>query len=142
MLRRIAIVAGDRLGNDQIHQRLAFTAPALYYLFRPGDIAPVAERLAFIVVGILYGGLSFAFIAFIKRDFGPVGADTILLVLTTAWLSDTGGYVGRAPTGRPTEEWAVTIMHFERDRVVDEWVGADKLGLFIQLGVIDDPWPT
>ena len=54
--------------------------------------------------------------------------------------TDTGGYVGRAPTGRSVEEWAVTIMHFEGDKVVREWIGADKLGLFIQLGVLDDPW--
>ena len=32
-------------------------------------------------------------------------------------------------------------MHFEGDRVVSEWIGADKLGLFIRLGVLDDPWP-
>ena len=56
--------------------------------------------------------------------------------------TDTGGYVGRAPTSRPVEEWAVTIMHFEGDKVVREWIGADKLGLFIQLGVLDDPWPA
>jgi predicted ester cyclase len=55
--------------------------------------------------------------------------------------TDTGGYVGRAPTGRAVEEWAVTIMHFEGDKVVREWIGADKLGLFIQLGTLDDPWP-
>lgn len=55
--------------------------------------------------------------------------------------TDTGGYVGRAPTGAVVEEWAVTIMHFEGDKVVREWIGADKLGLFIQLGVVDDPWP-
>ena len=33
------------------------------------------------------------------------------------------------------EEWAVTIMHFEEGKVVREWIGADKPGLFIQLGV-------
>jgi predicted ester cyclase len=55
--------------------------------------------------------------------------------------TDTGGYVGRAPTRRAVEEWVVTIMHFEGDKVVREWIGADKLGLFIQLGVLDDPWP-
>ena len=49
--------------------------------------------------------------------------------------------MGRPPTGRPVEEWVVTIMHFEDDKVVREWIGADKLGLFIQLGVLDDPWP-
>ena len=55
--------------------------------------------------------------------------------------TDTGGYVGRPPTGRAVEERVVTIMHFEGDKVVKEWIGADKLGLFIQLGVLDDPWP-
>jgi predicted ester cyclase len=55
--------------------------------------------------------------------------------------TDKGGYVGRAPTGKPVEEWTVTIMHFEQDRVVKEWVGADKLGLFIQLGALESPWP-
>jgi len=56
--------------------------------------------------------------------------------------TDTGGYVGRVPTGRAVEEWAVTIMHFEGGKDVREWIGADKLGLFIQLGVLDDPWPN
>ena len=32
-------------------------------------------------------------------------------------------------------------MHFEDGKVVSEWIGADKLGLFIQLGVLEDPWP-
>ncbi len=56
--------------------------------------------------------------------------------------TDTGGYVGRAPTGRVVDEWVVAIMHFEDGKVVREWVGADKLGLFIQLGVVEDPWPS
>jgi hypothetical protein len=34
----------------------------------------------------------------------------------------------------------VSILHFEDDRVVREWIGADKLGLFIQLGVVENPW--
>ena len=28
------------------------------------------------------------------------------------------------------------------DKVVGEWIGADKLGPFIQLGVLDEPWTT
>jgi len=56
--------------------------------------------------------------------------------------TDTGGYVGRAPTGRAVDEWVVTIMHFDGDKIVSEWIGADKLGLFIQLGVVENPWPS
>ena len=56
--------------------------------------------------------------------------------------TDTGGYVSRSPTGRAVEEWVVAIIHFEDDEVVREWIGADKLGLFIQLGVLQSPWQT
>jgi len=70
-----------------------------------------------------------------------VAGDTVVLRMKFRG-TDTGGYLGRSPTGRPVEEWVVDIMHFEEDKVVSEWIGADKLGLFIQLGVLDDPWPT
>ena len=69
-----------------------------------------------------------------------VAGDEVVLRCTFRG-TDTGGYVGRAPTGRAVEEWVVSIMHFEGDKVVKEWIGADKLGLFIQLGVVDSPWP-
>ena len=70
-----------------------------------------------------------------------VAGDTVVLRATFRG-TDTGGYLGRAPTGRSVNEWVVTIMHFADDRVVTEWIGADKLGMFIQLGVLPDPWPT
>jgi len=69
-----------------------------------------------------------------------VAGNTAVLRMTFRG-TDTGGYVGRAPTGRVVEEWVVAIMHFEGDKVVREWTGADKLGLFVQLGVLDNPWP-
>jgi predicted ester cyclase len=70
-----------------------------------------------------------------------VAGDTV--VLRAAFRgTDTGGYVGRAATGRAVDEWVVTIMHFDGDKVVQEWIGADKLGLLIQLGVVDNPWPN
>ena len=69
-----------------------------------------------------------------------VAGDTVVARLTFRG-TDTGGHLGRPPTGRTIGEWVVCIMHFEGDRVVNEWVGADNLGLFIQLGVLDDPWP-
>jgi predicted ester cyclase len=68
-----------------------------------------------------------------------VAGDKVVLRMTFRG-TDTGGYVGRAPTGRVVEEWVVNIMQFEEDKVVSEWIGADKLGLFIQLGVLEDPW--
>jgi predicted ester cyclase len=70
-----------------------------------------------------------------------VAGDTVVIRLTFRG-TDIGRYVGRPPTGRAVEEWVVSIMHFEGDRVVREWIGADKLGLFIQLGVLDSPWPS
>jgi predicted ester cyclase len=70
-----------------------------------------------------------------------IAGDTV--VLRAAFRgTDTGGYMGRPATGRAVDEWVVTIMHFDSDKVVREWIGADKLGLFIQLGVVDNPWPT
>ena len=70
-----------------------------------------------------------------------VAGDTVVLKGTLRG-TDTGGHLGRSPTGRAIEDWVVDIMHFEGDKVVSEWIGADNLGLFIQLGVLDDPWPT
>ena len=70
-----------------------------------------------------------------------IAAGDAVVVRMTFRGTDTGGYVGRSPTGRALEEWVITIMHFEGDKVVREWIGADKLGLFLQLGVLDNPWP-
>ncbi|MGH9098182.1 MAG: ester cyclase [Acidimicrobiales bacterium] len=69
-----------------------------------------------------------------------VAGDTAILRFTLRG-TDLGGYAGRPPTGRAVEEWGVNIMRFKNDRVASEFMGADKLGLFIQLGVIEDPWP-
>lgn len=70
-----------------------------------------------------------------------VSDDTVVLS-TTFRGTDTGGYAGRTATGLAVNEWVVSIMHLEADRVVREWVGADKLGLFVQLGVVENPWPA
>jgi len=70
-----------------------------------------------------------------------VAGDTAVMRFTLNG-TDLGGHAGRLPTGRTIKEWAINIMRFENDRVVSEWMGADKLGVFIQLGVFADPWPT
>lgn len=95
----------------------AFFGPAVYYLFRPGDIATVAPRIAYTVLGIIYGGLLFAFLALVKRDMGPRGGDFIVLILCTAWLSDTGGYFAGKYLGKkklypavsPNKTWVGSI---------------------------------
>ena len=66
--------------------------------------------------------------------------DTVVL-RSTFRGTDTGGYAGLPPTERTVDEWVVTIMHFDGEKVIREWIGADKLGMFIQLGVLEDPWP-
>jgi predicted ester cyclase len=71
-----------------------------------------------------------------------ISSDDIAVLRSSFQGTDTGGYLRRDPTGRSVNEWVVTIMHFDGDKVVREWVGADKLGLFIQLGVVKDPWPN
>ena len=71
-----------------------------------------------------------------------VVADDAVVLRLTFRGTDTGGHLGRPPTGRSVAEWVVSIMHFEDDKVVREWIGADNLGLFVQLGVLDDPWPA
>lgn len=68
-----------------------------------------------------------------------VAGDTAMLRFTLRG-TDTGGFIGRPATGRSVEQWGVSILRFEGDRVVSEWMGSDKLALFIQLGVVDDPW--
>jgi len=96
---------------------LAFMPVTIYYLFRFGEMATVAARLAYSVTGIFYAGLLFTFVALIKRDLGADGANVILLLLGTAWLSDTGGYfagkfLGKAklyPSVSPNKTWAGSI---------------------------------
>lgn len=96
---------------------VAFVPMSLYFLFRFGDIKSVADRWAASVVGIVYAGLLFGFLAFIKRDFGSYGGHLIVLLLCTAWLSDTGGYfagkfLGKRklyPAVSPNKTWAGSI---------------------------------
>src|SRR5690348_13422482 len=66
--------------------------------------------------------------------------DTVM-VRTTISGTDTGGFAGRPPTGRPFRTWAVDILGFRDGRIISNWTGADWVGLFVQLGAIDNPWP-
>ena len=95
---------------------LSVICPALYFLFRFGEIATVARRFAFMVTGIIYAGLLFMALAALKRDFGggTIGGHMVVLVLAIAWLGDTGAYfagrfLGNAklyPAVSPKKTWA------------------------------------
>jgi predicted ester cyclase len=56
--------------------------------------------------------------------------------------TDTGGVKGRPPTGRYARCWAVDFLHFRDGLVYSDWVGADWLGMLVQLGIVSDPWQT
>jgi len=96
---------------------IAFVPTALYYLFRFGDLTGVADRLNTSVIAIVYGGIMFTFVPLLKRMGGDEGGNIILLILMTAWLSDTGGYfagkyLGKAklyPAVSPKKTWAGSI---------------------------------
>lgn len=92
----------------------AFLPTALYYLFRFGDLQSVADRLNTSIIAIVYGGLMFSFLPLLKRGFG---GDLIVLILLTAWLSDTGGYFAGKYLGKrklyeavsPKKTWAGSV---------------------------------
>jgi len=56
--------------------------------------------------------------------------------------TDSGGFAGHAATGRRFSTWGVEFWRFQGEQVVEEWIGLDYLGLFIQLGLVASPWPT
>lgn len=95
---------------------LAVIGPALYYLFRFGDMRTAGGRLAASITGITYCGLLFTFVALLKRDY-PFGGDLILLVLLVAWLGDTGAYFAGRFLGKsklyeavsPKKTWAGAV---------------------------------
>lgn len=95
----------------------AVLLPFLYYLFRFGDIPTVASRMGAATTGVVYAGLGLLFLALIKRADPQQGGDLIVLILCTAWASDTGGYfAGKSiggpklyPTVSPNKTWSGSI---------------------------------
>lgn len=75
-------------------------APALFYLFRFGEMSTVVARMGATTFGLVYAGLLLTFVAFLKRDFGAHGADWVYVVLMTAWFGDTGAYFAGRFLGR------------------------------------------
>jgi phosphatidate cytidylyltransferase len=70
----------------------------LFYLVRFGEMATVANRLAFSLAGILYVVLLLTPLA--KLKLLPNGPGLIILILTISWFSDTGAYFAGRFLGR------------------------------------------
>ena len=49
--------------------------------------------------------------------------------------TDTGGQLGRPPTGKPFAITVIDIARFEDGRMVEHWGVPDRLGLLLQLGL-------
>jgi phosphatidate cytidylyltransferase len=96
---------------------LAVVIPALYYLFRIGDMTTSSNRIAATITGTVYAGVMLTFLALPKRDFGDLGGEMIILILLIAWIGDTGAYfAGRFlgkrklyPAVSPKKTWAGSI---------------------------------
>ena len=116
---------------------VAMVPTTLYYLFRFGDLTTVADRLNTSIIAIIYGGLMFSILALLKAK---LGGDIIILILLTAWLSDTGGYFAGKYLGKrklyeavsPKKTWAGSI-----GGVVAVLVGA---AVFKELRMEAMPW--
>lgn len=69
-----------------------------------------------------------------------VAADDRVAVRLTITGTDTGGFRGKAPSGRKINAWGVEFLRIQDGRIVEDWIGADWLGMLEQLGVINSPW--
>jgi steroid delta-isomerase-like uncharacterized protein len=50
--------------------------------------------------------------------------------------TDTGGYMGRPPTGKTTRTTAIQIFRIMDGKIVESWANRDDLGVLQQLGMI------
>ena len=58
----------------------------------------------------------------------------------TMTATNSGEFLGRAPTDRRATFWGVDFFRFAGDQIATSWVGVDMLGLMIQLGIVPSPW--
>jgi len=114
---------------DYVRELIAPDATTVDGIGPESKIGPLAAVL---------GGLTDVHVAIehLVEGGNQVAAHFVLTAL------DTGGFVGRPATGRRFSMWGVEFWRFAGEQVVDEWIGTDWLGTFIQLGVVPSPWPS
>ena len=90
---------GDRVATATIFPAATAAvtlATFLWYLFRFRPIETVATRIAFAIAGYFYVGVLLAFLALVKSHGSRLdpsdGGRWVYVMLTVAWLSDTGAY--------------------------------------------------
>jgi predicted ester cyclase len=71
-----------------------------------------------------------------------VAEGDLVAARSTMTGTDTGGFMGREPTGQRVTFWGIDFFHFAGDRITSGWAGVDMLGLMIQLGILPSPWPA
>jgi serine phosphatase RsbU (regulator of sigma subunit) len=76
--------------------------------------------------------LAFPDFTFITEDLLPVG-DRVVQIATVSG-TDTGGFLGQRPTGKPFRVTVVLIFDLKGDRIVHERRVLDRGGLVLQLG--------
>jgi steroid delta-isomerase-like uncharacterized protein len=53
--------------------------------------------------------------------------------------TDTGGFMGRAPTGKQTKATGIQIFRIVDGKIVESWANRDDLGVLQQLGLVPAP---
>jgi serine phosphatase RsbU (regulator of sigma subunit) len=76
--------------------------------------------------------LAFPDLTFITEDLLPIG-DRVVQTATVSG-TDTGGFLGQVPTGKPFRVTVVLILTLKGDRIVHERRVLDRGGLLLQLG--------
>lgn len=74
--------------------------------------------------------------ATIDEMFGE--GDRIVARITMSG-THTGPFAGAAPTGKRITWTSIRIWRFEDGRVAETWAMQDRLGLLVQLGLVDSP---
>jgi ketosteroid isomerase-like protein len=55
--------------------------------------------------------------------------------------TDTVGYMGHEPTGKPLRSQAIQVFRFDDGMIVESWAVRDDLGTLVQLGHVAPPGP-
>ena len=70
-----------------------------------------------------------------------IAEDDKVVVRYTGVATDTQGYMGNPPTGKPIRSQAIQIFRFDDGMIVESWAVRDDLGTLRQLGLAPPAGP-